>query len=241
MRAWPIRVLLVVAVLAGASACGGDDGDGASSDEFCDLARRADTAGDSLNAAFATGDPAEVERVFGEALTDFEAAADAAPDAISDIAAEVTETAQDLRDRFEELEWDPAVVLQDERALEIAAQSEEANTELDRFLEQECDIPPDTETAETDPPGTDVAATAPAGGATEGLLLDELTRQFEALGLSADQARCLGESLLGTLGIEGIAGLADLAEFDLSSPEGQAFIDALAECDIDPTVLAGES
>jgi hypothetical protein len=216
------------------AACGGDDDDGAASDEFCDLARQADSAGDALNAAFESGDPAEVERVFSESLEDFEAAAEAAPDAVREIADEVTETAQDLRDRFEELDWDPAVVLQDEQALEIAARGEGSNTELDAFLQRECDIPPDSETSETDPSGTG----APTGTAGGGAIAGALAAAFESLGLSSEQAQCLADRLLEELGTEGLAGL-DPSTLDLGSPEGQVLVDALGECDIDPTVLAG--
>jgi hypothetical protein len=227
-----VVVALAVGMLA---ACGGDDDDGAASDEFCDLARQADSAGDAMGAAVETGDPDEIERVFQESMDDLRAAADAAPDAIREIADEVTETAQDLRDRFEELDWDVTAFVQDGRVQEIAAQSEDSNTQLDEFLERECDIPPDTETAETDPPGTGAAPTDSAAG---GAIAGALAAAFESLGLTSEQAQCLADRLIDELGTEGLAGL-DPSTLDLGSPEGQVFVDALGECDIDPTVLAG--
>jgi hypothetical protein len=223
---------LAVGMLA---ACGGDDDGGAASDEFCDLAREADSAGDAMGAAVETGDPDEIERVFQESMDDLQAAAEAAPDAISDVADEVTETAQELRDRFEELDWDVTAFIQDERVQEIAAQSEDSNTQLDAFLERECDIPPDTETSETDPPDTGAGPTGTAGG---GAIAGALAAAFESLGLTSEQAQCLADRLLAELGTEGLAGL-DPSTLDLDSPEGRVLVDALGECDIDPTVLAG--
>ena len=93
--------------------------------------------------------------------------------------------------------------------------------------------------AGTSAPGTAPAGTEASGGALEGALLDEMTNQFVGLGLTEAEADCLGQSLLDSLGVDGLAGLADVTEFDPSSVEGEAFVDAIAECDIDPTVLAG--
>jgi hypothetical protein len=303
MRTWRIRAWSAIVVLVVVVAACGDDDEDESTATFCGLARQADAAGDALNAAFASGDPAAVERVFAESMEDFEAAADAAPDAISDVADEVTETAQELRDRFEELDWDPDVALVDEEALEIAARGEEANAELDRYLERECGIPADTEPEPTDPAepagtaapgdiGEDVAAgageavgladltddqeicigetlIATLGPArTEELSADGFTsttpeeddlvaaaiedcvepiqisatfaEQFETLGLSEEQAKCMADSLLADLGLDGLIAVSRSGEFDPSTPEGEAFVDALDECDIDPAVLAGE-
>ncbi len=243
MRTWRNLVVLAAVSALGLSACGGDDGDGGGSaaEEFCDLARRADQASDDMGAAFETADPEEIERVFDESMADLEAAADAAPDAISDIADEVTETAQELRDRLEELDWDIAAFIEDERALDLAAQGEGPNNELDQFLEDECDIPADDESEDATASVPDDTASAPegTGGAPDpSALAAALAEQFETLGLSAEQSECLATSLLDALGAEGLAGL-DPGAFDPSSPEGGAFIDALGECDIDPTDIIG--
>jgi hypothetical protein len=234
----------VVSVLvAGLLACGGDDG--ASADEFCDRARAAESAGDDMAAALETGDPDEIERVFNESMDDFEAAVEAAPDAISDVAAEVTETAQDLRDRLEEFDWDVAAFIQDERVQQIAEESEGPNSDLDEFLEQECGIEPD-ETEDTDPPATTGTDGEDAGGEDEsddasadggGLIAGALAAAFERLGLTGEEARCLADGLLDELGEEGLTNL-DPTSLDEDSPQGQAILDVLEDCDIDPEVLA---
>jgi hypothetical protein len=216
------------------AACGGDDGGEASLDEFCEFARQADAAGNEMTTALESQDPEEIERVFNAAVEDFEAAADAAPEAIADVAAEVTETAQELRDRFEELDWDVVALSEDDDALELAAQSEEANTELDEFLERECGIPADTEA----PDATDVPSTESgdaAGGddpATVAGLLG--TAIAEELGVDLDdEARtCIGEALVDGLGVDAIveagASGSGLAGFD---EEQQAVIlDSVEEC-----------
>jgi hypothetical protein len=249
MRTWR-NVIVVAAVAAlGLSACGGDDDDGGgggdAADEFCDLARQADTASDDIGTAVESGDREEIERVFNEAIADFEAAVDAAPEAIQDVAEQVTENAGDLRDRLEELDWDIVAFSQDEQALELATQGEAANTDLDQFLEDECGIPADDEDDGADAPdatdatdGTDGEAASDGSAPDEGILRETLVAQFQTIGLDAEQSECLADSLLDTLGAERLADL-DPSTLDLGSEEGGAFIDALGECDIDPTDIAG--
>lgn len=208
MHTWR-KLSAVIAVSVGlVAACGGDDG-GGSADEFCDLARQADAAGDEMTAALETQDPAEIERVFDAAIDDFEAAVDAAPDAIRDVAAEVTETAQQLRDRFEELDWDVAALSEDEEALELAAQGDEANTDLDEYLERECDIPADDdETEATDVPTTETGDGGDAAGgddpATVAGLLGSAIAEELGVDLDAEAQTCIGEALVDGLGVDAI-------------------------------------
>jgi hypothetical protein len=230
MRTW--RNLVVVAAVAalGLSACGGDDDDSGggedAADEFCDLARQADTASDDIGAAVETGDPEEIERVFEDAIADFEAAVDAAPEAIRDVAEQVTENAGELRDRLEALDWDIVAFSQDEQALELAAQGEAANTDLDQFLEDECDIPADDE-------GEDGTVPENPGSEPDSSALEEtLAEQFEeTLGLTAEQSECLASALVDS-------GL-DASALDPDSPDAGAIFDAIEECDIDPTDIVG--
>lgn len=162
--------VLGASVLLALTGCGGGD-EGASLDEFCDLAERAQEASDDVDSAFESGDPGDLEDGITDAIEEAEAAADAAPDDIKDAVDTVLKAQQDLAAILEDNDWDLTAAVEDSAFEDLLADNdiEDASDELEDYLDDECGIEPTddtepdtTEAAGEDPVTTDVVVTVPA-------------------------------------------------------------------------------
>ena len=134
------------------ASCGGGSSDSASSDEFCKLAKRADRSGEAIDAAMESEDAKEIEAALTDALDDAQAAAKAAPEEIKSVVATVNDSMEEFVKILADYDYDLMKAIEDEdlNSLMSDPDVEDANTELDEYLFDECGIEPDSTDAGTD-------------------------------------------------------------------------------------------
>ncbi len=181
-----LRWMIAPVLLVGFTACGSDSG-GASTDEWCDLAKELDSDTSALDTIDFT-DPESAKATFDDVADKLDQAVDAAPDEIK----EAVETSKDafakLISVLEAADYDILDVDQD--ALSAAGPDfEAAGDKITAFNEKECGIAPDTDdTAAADDGSTD--DTVASGTARE-----QMAKVFEGMGLDAEQAKCVSENV----------------------------------------------
>jgi hypothetical protein len=216
----------VLVLAAGAAACSGDDGSaGGGGGDFCELARRADEAGDVYDAALAAGDPAELQAAVDEALAAAQAAAEVAPTEIADTVATVLDAQERTADLLAASDFDVGVALLDDEFVALARDDEvfAARTRLDAFLEERCSIAPDSSAPRPEFTLSDDPTTA----------ADQFVRLYEigsGVELEADARACLVREL-GALSPDDLqAVIAGTPSEDASIAVGIAF----STCEVVP-------
>lgn len=218
------------------NACGGDEA--ASADSWCAFVIEADAASavfDDLSA-----DTAEAEADIRLVESFAQRMPSEAPSEIADDAQLFSDVTQTLVDAFVAadfsiLDVDMAFMTED-----LEARFEVAGGNLNTYTMRECDRPfgtdeTDADTAtpaddpDTDPdpasiePDADPVDEFEAGGdfdPTNGTIRDQMIAQFQAIGLTADEARCLADNL-------------DFNDPEVQSGDIGAMLAVFGECDID--------
>lgn len=238
--------MAVVALGAlGLAACGGGD-DGASTSDWCDLARDVD----QLDSTFDVEDPADLKDAFSEAEELLDDAADQAPGEIEDDVRTLRDAFSDLVDALEDVDVTDFEVVTEALESIDSEEVEAASDRVQQFTEEECgitsddtDAPDDTDASSDDTDATDDTATDDTG-ATEDTdassdgsdatlpsgddisdIIDSLRQAFP--NLSDDQLDCLVEGLMAQGGNPG----------DVSDPS--VFLELFDSCGIDLAELGG--
>lgn len=138
--------------------CGG--GGGASLDEFCDLAERAQESSDDLDPAFESGDPGDLEDALNDAVEDAEAALDAAPDDIKEAIETSVSGQKEFLRILEANDFDLVEAVEDPDFNDLLEDRdmERAGDDIEEYLEDECGIEP---TSDTEPDTTEAAGEEP--------------------------------------------------------------------------------
>ncbi len=119
--------------------------------EFCNTAAEAETAGDKVNQAFASQDPAEVESAVTAALAAAEATLELAPADVADTMATNIAFQQKFATLLADYEWDATAAFASPEGVAIRAEAEAVEPELDvirQYLETECGIVDDSDEVE---------------------------------------------------------------------------------------------
>jgi hypothetical protein len=222
------RVLLAIPLTLAFVACGDDDGGGGSAGGWCDVATEVQDQ-DQVFENMDFTNPDTIEEAFTSSRDLLDDAVDEAPEEIRDDVETVRDGFSTLVDELEAVDFD---FMQLDTAVldEIGVEVQEASDRIAAYSEEECGIvaEDDTETTEATDDDTetteatdDAAATTLGGGSVNDMIL----QQFQAMGMTEEQAECLLDQI-------------DVDEF-MSSGDTSAFLEAFSTCDIDPTSLGG--
>jgi hypothetical protein len=224
-KRWLAAPLLAAAL----AACGG--GDGGSTAEWCDVAEEVESSSNALDALDPT-DPESVRTTFSTFRDLVSDAVDKAPGEIKD---DVETTKKALDKMYAELEGADFNILDVDLSVfeELGTEVEAAGDRIQAFNEKECGITPDTSDGATDTTaasdGTDTTAEGDDGSSgsddTSGTVRDQMAQQFEAMGLTAEQARCLADAI-------------DPADFAGSDPDMSLLFELFDQCGVSAEDLA---
>lgn len=158
-------LILTVALFAGLNACGDDGGGSAATakegDAFCKRAEIANEDHDALDVVD-INDPAQVRRVFGDAIDSLTAAVAIAPKDIADTAETLLDKEEQLEDLLRDNDYDllKAYATDEGKALIDDDEAEEAGDDFEAYLDDKCGIEPD-DTSPDDTSPDDTAADSP--------------------------------------------------------------------------------
>ena len=201
----------------------GDDGVGNGDSEWCDMARAVE-AEDDLLEGVDFNDPDALEDSYQQMIDLVEDAAGSAPEELEADIDLVVDRSKVIFDALKDADFN---ILDVDQSVFEDPEADAASERIDAYNEAECGIESDLDdptddsddvTDDTDDADDDVLS-------GEGTIRDELLRQFEALGMTEEQANCMVDNL-------------DMEEVAASGAEDPSmFLDLFATCDIDLTQL----
>ena len=230
------RAIVVLPLLLALGACGGDDdnsGDGGSSEDggggggdsdWCSFARGVEDDFSELN-TLDPNDTATFQELYTGIADRLDDAADDAPDEIRDDVQTLSRGFNTLIDELEKVDFN-VFELDEEVFAEMETEMNDAETNIETYNRDVCGIVPagedgteDTSDSTGEDTGDDTSGEPSVGGA------DAVRDQFEAMGMTEEQANCLIESI-------------DVEEFQRTQDVTQ-FLAAIEDCDIDFSQLGG--
>jgi len=209
-------------------ACGGDGGGGGATategDEFCTLAKAADSSNDQASTALDTGDADKIKTELTRAAADGARAAKAAPDDIRESVEKVVDGQNQIIAALERNDWDILKAFDDKEFATLIEDTSfaTAGDKLETYLSDKCGIAP--ETADTEAATETTPADAASGDA-----IDQFLRLY-AIGsgttLTDEQTSCLKETLGDKLTTDDLTALVQSGEpsDELALVIGTAFI-----------------
>jgi hypothetical protein len=202
---------MVAAIALAGGACGGDD-DAAGSGEWCDLAR--DLESNTLFDEIDVDDPESVESAYRGVVDILDDAADSAPDEIKADVETVLASTEELVEALEDVDFDFTAI--DESVLGDL-ETVDASDRIEEYGERVCGI-----AAAEDGDGTNGSDVSDFD---DSAVRDQLVGQFETLGMTEDQARCL----IDNMDLEDLAASGDQVD-----PSMFAHLFSTCGIDLDP-------
>jgi hypothetical protein len=210
-------------------ACGGDSGGGGGAtategDEFCTLAKAADSSNDQASTALDTGDADKIKTELTRAAADGARAAKAAPDDIRATVDKVVDGQNQIIAALERNDWDILKAFSDKEFATLIEDTSfaTAGDKLETYLSDKCGIAP--ETADTEAATETMPADAASGDA-----IDQFLRLYEVgsgTQLTDEQRSCLKEAVGDKLTTDDLTAIVQSGEpsGELALVLGTAFL-----------------